>query len=70
VLSGRPLAGARDVVCIQDTAIEYQTNMAIAVENARGVRVWLPISQLEFYADGRISVPRWLAEEKELAARG
>lgn len=57
---------AHDVIWIKDTDILHETEKAIQVENARAEKVWLPRSQINFYADGTISVPRWLAEEKEI----
>ena len=56
-------------VWIDDSAILRQTEKAIQVENSRGEKVWLPVSQLEFYPDGKISVPRWLADEREIDGR-
>ena len=55
-----------DVVWINDGAVEARTEKAIKVENSRGEKVWLPVSQLGFYPDGKISVPQWLADEKEV----
>lgn len=55
-----------DVVWLSDALIEAETEKAVLVTNARGAETWLPKSQLGFYADGRISVPRWLAEQREL----
>jgi hypothetical protein len=56
----------QQVVWLDDEKIVRQTDKAVCVENSRGDKVWLPISQLGFYPDGRISVPQWLADEKEL----
>lgn len=55
-----------EVVWIRDDAVLRETDKAIQVENARGDKVWLPRSQLGFYQDGRISVPRWLADDREI----
>ena len=61
------MSGARqDVVWVDDDAIQVETPKAVLLTNARGEEVWLPKSQLGFYADGRISVPRWLAERHEI----
>ena len=56
-------------VWIDDGAVLRQTEKAIQVENSCGEKVWLPVSQLEFYPDGKISVPQWLADEKEIDGR-
>lgn len=61
--------GRNDVVWISDESVIRQTEKAIQVENSRGENVWLPVSQLGFYHDGKISVPRWLADEKEIDGR-
>lgn len=63
------MAERSNVVWITDEAVIRQTDKAIQVENSRGENVWLPVSQLGFYPDGRISVPRWLADEKEIDGR-
>lgn len=56
----------QDVVWIEEDAVLRETEKAIQVENARGEKVWLPRSELGFYQDGRISVPRWLADDREV----
>ena len=65
---GRRSSGANDVVWLDDTDIikNSASGKAILVVNAKGEEVWLPVSQLGFYDDGRYSVPRWLADEKGL----
>lgn len=63
------MTGRNDVVWISDEAVIRQTEKAVQVENSRGENVWLPVSQLGFYADGKISVPRWLADEREIDGR-
>lgn len=55
-----------DVVWLDADAIQVETEKAVLVTNARGAEVWLPKSQLGFYSGGRISVPRWLADQREL----
>lgn len=54
------------VVWISDDEVQIETDKAIQLENARGEMVWLPKSQLGFYADGRISIPQWLADDREI----
>lgn len=54
------------VTWIADEDVKRETDGAIMVENSRGEEVWLPKSQLGFYQDGRISVPRWLADDREI----
>lgn len=58
-----------DVVWIDDDAVQAETERAVLVTDARGAEVWLPKSQLGFYADGRISIPRWLADRHELEGK-
>lgn len=63
------MTGRNDVVWISDEEVIRQTEKAVQVENSRGENVWLPVAQLGFYADGKISVPRWLADEREIDGR-
>ena len=56
-----------DVEC----EIALESNMAIAVtdgtmENERLKLFWLPKSQIEINDDGTVTMPEWLAIEKEL----
>jgi hypothetical protein len=45
--------------------IKAETDRAVMVENLKGKVVWLPKSQIEI-DNGVITLPEWLAIEKEL----
>lgn len=62
------MSARHDVIWLDAEDVLAETERAIQVENARGERVWLPRSQIDETSDGRISVPRWLAEDRELDA--
>lgn len=52
---------------IVTVAGKIRAHKALAVRFHDGQRtVWLPRSQIEINGDGTISLPEWLAEEKEL----
>lgn len=46
--------------------IKHQTEKAILVTNLRGLNTWLPKSQIEINSENEISLPEWLAVDKEL----
>jgi hypothetical protein len=50
-----------------DIAGEIRARTARAIQFYDGEHtVWLPLSQIEINNDGTITMPEWLAEEKEL----
>jgi hypothetical protein len=50
-----------------DIAGEIRARTQRAIQFYDGERtVWLPLSQIEINDDGTITMPEWLAEEKEL----
>ena len=63
-------------VCVGDAKVGFATEKALKVE-CQGEEVWIPKSQIceesELRPDARkgdsapLTIPRWLAEEKELA---
>jgi hypothetical protein len=58
-------SGRSDIVDIEGEIREPGT--ALAVQFYDGERtVWLPRSQIEINDDGTVSMPEWLAKEKEL----
>ena len=53
--------------------IVRETEMAVGVINVRGALVWLPKSEIrisELTAPPTISVPEWLADQRELGEDG
>lgn len=70
-MTQRSLTGKNDVKWIDEEVIIKETKMAYLVPRScltddedDDDNVWLPISQLGIYNDGRISVPMWLVELK------
>lgn len=52
---------------IVDIAGEIRLRTERAIQFYDGSRtVWLPLSQIEINDDGSVSMPEWLAAEKEL----
>jgi hypothetical protein len=50
-----------------DIAGEIRAETERALQFFDGERlVWLPLSQIEVNDDGTVTMPEWLAEEKEL----
>jgi hypothetical protein len=48
-----------------EVEIRYSTERAIMVWDGER-EVWLPKSQVEINTDGTVTMPEWLAKEKEL----
>lgn len=46
--------------------IKHQTEKAILVDNLKDKPIWLPKSQIEIQSETEISLPEWLAVDKEL----
>lgn len=58
-------SGASDLVELK-VKILGNSPKAIRVKNLKDESVWLPCSQVEDNGDGTITLPEWLATEKEL----
>lgn len=59
------MAKNHDIIEVE-VEIIHQTETAIKVENLKGVNVWLPKSKIEIHDNGEISLPEWLAIDREL----
>lgn len=57
-------SGKSDLI---DIAVEIKWETKMAVQVSDGIRtVWLPRSQVEINGDGTVTMPEWLAKDKEL----
>ena len=59
------MSGRSDIVDIAGEIREPGTTLAVRFYDGERV-VWLPRSQIEINDDGTVSMPEWLAKEKEL----
>lgn len=46
--------------------IKHETEKSILVDNLKGKPIWLPKSQIEIQNANEISLPEWLALDKDL----
>ncbi len=60
-------SGQSNLIDLDDCEVLFETEKAFAVKNIKDETVFLPKSLVEFdEEDGTITLPEWLAEEKEL----
>lgn len=66
----RSRQGDQDALVDIDLEIKFETERAVRVDDAAGKACWLPLSLIEIDRDRsppRITMPLWLAEERNLA---
>lgn len=66
----RSRQGDQDELVDLDLEIKFETVRAVRVDDAAGKACWLPLSLIEIDRDRsppRITMPLWLAEERNLA---
>ena len=63
-VAGAEVVKRHDIIEIAGL-VRHETDLAIFFDDGTK-RVWLPKSMVEVNDDGTVSLPEWLAEEKEL----